>query len=94
MSYPGGKNASGLPQWIVAAQPTHTVYCEPFLGHGAVMRNKPPALRPAARLVRDSSRSGTGLQRTGENFEEGQTLACEVHLAASEAASDHCRGAD
>jgi DNA adenine methylase len=44
-SYPGGKNGPGVYQTIINLMPPHQVYCEPFLGGGAVMRNKRPALQ-------------------------------------------------
>lgn len=40
MSYPGGKNGAGVYQKIINLMPPHTVYIEPFLGGGAIMRNK------------------------------------------------------
>ena len=43
MTYPGGKNASGVYQTIVNLMPPHEVYIEPFLGSGAIMRLKLPA---------------------------------------------------
>jgi len=43
MSYPGGKNGSGVYQRIISLMPPHDVYIEPFLGGGAVMRLKRPA---------------------------------------------------
>ena len=42
MRYPGGKNSSF--RRIVNQIPPHTAYIEPFLGSGAVMRYKAPAL--------------------------------------------------
>jgi len=45
MSYLGSKAASGAYQAIIGLMPPHDVYIEAFLGSGAVMRNKPPALR-------------------------------------------------
>lgn len=42
-SYPGGKNASGTYQTIINLIPPHTVYIEPFLGSGAILRQKKPA---------------------------------------------------
>ncbi len=41
----GSKATSGLCQAIVALQPPHDVYIEPFLGGGAIMRRKLPAMR-------------------------------------------------
>lgn len=43
MSYPGGKNGSGVYQKIICQMPPHRVYVEPFLGGGAIMRLKRPA---------------------------------------------------
>jgi len=43
MRYPGGKNGDGTWQRIICQIPPHRVYCEPFLGSGAVMRRKRPA---------------------------------------------------
>ena len=41
----GSKATSGLSQAIIAAMPPHDVYIEPFLGGGAIMKRKPPAIR-------------------------------------------------
>lgn len=41
LKYPGAKNR--LAPWIVSHIPPHKVYCEPFLGSGAVFLNKEPA---------------------------------------------------
>lgn len=43
MRYPGGKNADGTWQRIVNQLPPHRLYCEPFLGSGAILRRKRPA---------------------------------------------------
>lgn len=43
--YPGGKNVSGTWQQIVSLLPVHSVYAEPFVGSGALLRHKAPALR-------------------------------------------------
>lgn len=43
MAFPGGKNGDGIWQRIICQIPPHRVYCEPFLGSGAVMRRKRPA---------------------------------------------------
>ena len=45
MTYPGGKNGSGVYQKIINLMPPHEVYIEPFLGKGAIMRNKQPTAR-------------------------------------------------
>lgn len=44
MRYPGGKNGSGTFQKIINLIPVHQVYIEPFLGSGAIMRLKLPAM--------------------------------------------------
>ena len=41
LKYPGAKNR--LATWIVSHIPPHKVYCEPFLGSGAVFLNKKPS---------------------------------------------------
>ena len=43
-SYPGGKNGSGVYQALINLMPPHRVYVETFLGNGAVMRLKRPAI--------------------------------------------------
>lgn len=44
-NYLGAKNGSGVYQRIVQLLPPHDTYIEPFLGTGAVLRHKAPALR-------------------------------------------------
>ena len=41
----GSKATTGLAQAIVSAMPPHDVYVEAFLGGGAIMKRKPPAVR-------------------------------------------------
>ena len=48
--YPGGKNAPGTWQWIVSMLPTHSVYVEPFVGSGAVLRHTSPVAWRTATL--------------------------------------------
>lgn len=43
-SYNGGKNGSGVYQAIINEIPPHRFYYEMFLGSGAIMRNKRPAI--------------------------------------------------
>lgn len=43
VTYPGGKNGAGVFQTIINLMPPHEVYIEPFLGGGAIMRQKKPA---------------------------------------------------
>jgi hypothetical protein len=44
MNYPGGKNGAGTFQRIICQIPPHGVYVEGFLGSGAIMRLKRPAV--------------------------------------------------
>jgi hypothetical protein len=44
LTYPGGKNGSGTYQKIINLMPPHHQYVEPFLGSGAIMRVKRPAM--------------------------------------------------
>lgn len=39
-TYPGGKNGSGVYQKLINQIPPHEIYIEPFLGSGAILRNK------------------------------------------------------
>jgi 16S rRNA G966 N2-methylase RsmD len=48
MGYPGGKNGSGVYQWIINQIPPHDGYAEPFLGGGAILQAKRPALSSIA----------------------------------------------
>ncbi len=44
MGYFGGKSGAGVYQKIINIMPPHHTYLEPFLGAGAVMRHKKPAV--------------------------------------------------
>lgn len=48
MPYPGGKSGSGVYQVIINQMPPHTVYVEPFLGGGGILKLKRPALSSIA----------------------------------------------
>ncbi len=48
MKYDGGKNGEGVAQWIINQLPPHETYIEPFLGSGAVLRMKRPAVASIA----------------------------------------------
>jgi DNA adenine methylase len=43
VGYPGGKSGPGVYHRLINLMPAHAVYCEPFLGAGAIMRRKLPA---------------------------------------------------
>jgi len=43
MTYPGGKNGSGVFQQIINQIPPHEIYIVPFLGRDAVLLHKKPA---------------------------------------------------
>lgn len=45
MTYPGGKNGSGVWQKIICQIPPHDLYVELFFGAGAIFRNKRAASR-------------------------------------------------
>lgn len=45
MAFPGGKAGAGTYQKIINLMPPHSLYIEPFLGGGAIMRLKKPAAR-------------------------------------------------
>lgn len=45
MTYPGGKAAAGVYQRIINLMPPHSLYIEPFLGGGAIMKLKKAAPR-------------------------------------------------
>ncbi len=45
MTYPGGKNGSGVYQQLINLIPPHHIYIEAFLGGGALMRAKRPAIK-------------------------------------------------
>jgi len=45
MSYLGAKSGSGVYQRIINLMPPHETYIEPYLGSGAIMRLKAPALK-------------------------------------------------
>lgn len=51
MRYPGGKNGSGVYQTLINLMPPHSIYVEPFLGSGAILRLKKPA--PAGSIAID-----------------------------------------
>jgi hypothetical protein len=48
VGYLGSKAASGAFQAIIAIMPPHDTYVELFVGSGAVLRRKPPAMRSIA----------------------------------------------
>lgn len=79
MVYPGGKNGPGTAQRIINLMPPHATYIEGFLGSGAVMRAKRPAIanigvdRDAAALSYFSSLS-SGIDIPGLSLVHGCAL--------------------
>ena len=53
MTYPGGKNGSGVYQTIINQMPPHRIYVEAFLGGGAILRNKRSAPISSIGIDRD-----------------------------------------
>ena len=47
-TYPGGKNGQGVFHRLINQIPPHSVYVEPFVGSGAVLRRKLPAVQSYA----------------------------------------------
>ena len=62
MTYPGGKAGAGVYQRIINQIPPHSVYVEPFLGDGAVMRR----IRPADRTIGIEIDSAVAAEFAGE----------------------------
>lgn len=54
-SYNGGKEADGTFQRIISIMPPHYIYIEPFLGNGAILRKKKPALSSSIGIDLDAS---------------------------------------
>lgn len=54
-TYPGGKAGSGVYQKLINLMPKHSIYVEPFLGGGSIMKYKRPA--PLANIAIDADAS-------------------------------------
>lgn len=54
-SYNGGKESDGTYQKIINLMPPHDIYIEPFLGNGAIFRNKKPAFISSIGIDLDAS---------------------------------------
>lgn len=54
-SYNGGKESDGTFQKIINVMPPHDIYCELFLGNGAIHRNKKPAYISSIGIDLDAS---------------------------------------
>jgi site-specific DNA-adenine methylase len=75
MAYPGGKARAGVYQQIINQIPPHRVYIEPFLGGGAVMLHKKPAI---ISIVIDIDAAVVDEWRKhGENFPPGGIVKCD-----------------
>lgn len=68
ISYPGGKGS--VYQKIINLIPPHQVYIEPFLGGGAVLRNKRPA---SCSIAIDTDASAVELTRSAIDENDGNT---------------------
>jgi DNA adenine methylase len=81
MAYPGGKSGAGVYQAVINLMPPHSVYIEPFLGGGALIRRKRPAslnigIDRDAEAIRAVTESG--IAEPGDTrfrFEIGDALA-------------------
>lgn len=68
MSYLGSKGSSGLYQAIINLMPPHTLYIEPFLGSGEIMKRKAPAQHSIG-IDRDNSVIDINNYASGINLE-------------------------
>jgi hypothetical protein len=99
MGYPGGKSGSGVFQALINWMPPHSLYVEPFLGGGAVMRFKRPAelnigidLDPEV-ISQWSTVSGTGGAGSGGAAGGGARIA-ERSAAGTSGGVDGAAGSD
>ena len=77
MTYPGGKNGAGVYQQIINQIPPHRVYIEPFLGSGAVMTHKKPAIVSIG-IDSDTEAIGSWLATSGDTAgQPGVTVICD-----------------
>lgn len=61
-TYPGGKAGSGVYQTIINLMPPHSVYIEPFVGGGAIIKVKRPGSMANIAIDRDIAAPGLHLQ--------------------------------
>lgn len=81
MTYPGGKNGSGVYQKIINQIPPHEVYIEPFLGSGSVMLRKKPAAACSIGIDSDGDVVQHWLDLTAANSDGGSSTifgSCNV----------------
>lgn len=83
MTYPGGKNGSGVYQRIINLMPPHRVYIEPFFGGGAIFRLKKPArenigVEIDTAVFSDSAGTIAGSGAVGRNRQEWRTSTTVV----------------
>jgi len=75
MTYPGGKNGSGVYQQIINRIPPHKVYVEPFLGSGAILRMKrPAAINIAIDIDPEITEKGPGIHTPNLTMRTGDAL--------------------
>lgn len=84
-TYPGGKNGSGVYQALINLMPPHRIYIEAFLGNGAIMRLKRPAITS---IGIDSDRAVTDMWRNHEipglNVYTDDALKCLANSTVSD----------
>ncbi|MCY4151615.1 MAG: hypothetical protein OXE94_05195 [Aestuariivita sp.] len=73
----GSKATNGLFQAIIASMPPHDVYIECFLGGGAILKRKPPAMRSIG-IDRDARAIATFTCDYPVELQQG--CALEFHL--------------
>lgn len=72
MTYPGGKAGAGVYQQIINQVPPHEIYIEPFLGGGAVLARKRPAV---ASIALDCDAEAIAAFKAGSSI-PGVTYVC------------------
>ena len=82
--YRGGKAGAGVYQKLINQMPPHTVYIEPFLGHGAVLLHKRPA---RLNIGLDLDDQAVQEVRTRLQYRQSEDT-CSVYGADDDAAAD------
>lgn len=85
MRYPGGKFGSGVYQAIINQMPPHALYCEPFVGGGAVFLHKRPA--PISILIDADVGAVQRLASIVNSVGGRPDNPCDVHLLTGDGIS-------